>query len=49
MRKFTLFFAALCCTVMANACNLHVDGICYNVNWSDLSATAKPITHKAQN
>ncbi|MBO7457244.1 MAG: hypothetical protein J6T71_05425 [Paludibacteraceae bacterium] len=43
MRKFTLFLAALCCAVMANAWNLEVDGICYNVNWSDLSATARPI------
>lgn len=38
MRKLTLFFAALCCTVMANAWNLEVDGICYNVNWSDNTA-----------
>ena len=38
MRKFTLFLAALCCTVMANAWNLQVDGICYNVNWSDNTA-----------
>lgn len=38
MKKFTLFLAALCCTVMANAWNLQVDGICYNVNWSDNTA-----------
>ena len=39
MRKLTLFFAALCCTVLANAWNLEVDGICYNVNWNDYTAT----------
>jgi len=39
MKKFTLFLAALCFTVMANAWNLQVDGICYNVNWSDETAT----------
>lgn len=49
MRKFTLFFAALCCTVMANAWNLQVDGICYNVNWSDYTATVTYETKDANN
>ena len=54
MRKFTLFLAALCCTVMANAWNLQVDGICYNVNWSDETAvvtyeTTDPYSYNYKN
>ena len=39
MRKILLLFAAVCCVLTANAWNLQVDGICYNVNWSDETAT----------
>ena len=46
MKKITLFLAALCCAVMANAWNLQVDGICYNVNWSDETAT---VTYESKN
>ncbi len=49
MKKFTLFLAALCCTVMANAWNLQVDGICYNVNWNDYTATVTYETQDADN
>ncbi len=38
MRKFTLFFAALCCAVMANAERIQYDGIWYEVDKSTQTA-----------
>ena len=39
MRKFTLFFAALCCAITANAWEVVVDGIHYDLNLVTNNAT----------